>query len=189
MGNREEKRNLETIPVGSLGIIALEGCKPLGEKVDQYLVKWRAERESEHKDSLADTDKHHQREEDTRLAHGAALVKHIRASAHSEKVSCEGFEERGIVAAIGCYDQENDYEQTHDSRIIARKRTDRLRVYAARIFNPTETHVFQMKHPRAVNFMTLLQLREIDNRNLCRSRVGGNGINERGIGRMREKCC
>ena len=53
MGNREEKRNLETIPVGSVGMIALEGCKPLGEKVDQYLVKWRAERESEHKDSLA----------------------------------------------------------------------------------------------------------------------------------------
>lgn len=53
MANREEKRNLETIPVGSLGIIALEGCKPLGEKVDKYLVKWRAERESEHKDSLA----------------------------------------------------------------------------------------------------------------------------------------
>ncbi len=53
MGNREEKRNLETIPVGSLGIIALEGCKPLGEKVDKYLVKWRAERESEHKESLA----------------------------------------------------------------------------------------------------------------------------------------
>ena len=53
MGNREEKRNLETIPVGSLGMIALEGCKPLGEKVDKYLVKWRAERESEHKESLA----------------------------------------------------------------------------------------------------------------------------------------
>ena len=53
MGNREEKRNLETIPVGSLGIIPLEGCRPLGEKVNQYLVKWRAERESEHKDSLA----------------------------------------------------------------------------------------------------------------------------------------
>ncbi len=53
MGNREEKRNLETIPVGSLGIISLEGCKTLGEKVDSYLVKWRAERESEHKDSLA----------------------------------------------------------------------------------------------------------------------------------------
>ncbi len=53
MGNREEKRNLETIPVGSLGIISLEGCKLLGEKVDKYLVKWRAERESEHKESLA----------------------------------------------------------------------------------------------------------------------------------------
>ncbi|MBQ7934435.1 MAG: ribose-phosphate pyrophosphokinase-like domain-containing protein, partial [Lachnospiraceae bacterium] len=53
MGNREEKRNLETIPVGSLGIIPLEGCKALGETVNQYLVKWRAERESEHKGSLA----------------------------------------------------------------------------------------------------------------------------------------
>ena len=50
---REEKRNLETIPVGSLGLIALEGCRSLGEEVDQYLVKWRTERESEHKDSLA----------------------------------------------------------------------------------------------------------------------------------------
>lgn len=53
MTRREEKRNLETIPVGSLGIIPLEGCRPLGEKVDYYLVKWRTERESEHKDSLA----------------------------------------------------------------------------------------------------------------------------------------
>ncbi len=53
MGNREEKRNLETIPVGSLGIITLEGCRPLGEKIDQYLVKWRRERQSEHKGSLA----------------------------------------------------------------------------------------------------------------------------------------
>ena len=53
MGNREEKRNLETIPVGSLGIIALEGCRPLCERIDKYLVRWRAERESEHKDSLA----------------------------------------------------------------------------------------------------------------------------------------
>lgn len=53
MPAREEKRNLETIPVGSLGIIPLEGCKTLGEKIDHYLVKWRTERESEHKDSLA----------------------------------------------------------------------------------------------------------------------------------------
>ena len=49
----QEKRNLNSIPVGSLGMIPLENCKPLGEKIDQYLVKWRTERESEHKDSLA----------------------------------------------------------------------------------------------------------------------------------------
>ncbi|WP_026653260.1 ribose-phosphate pyrophosphokinase [Butyrivibrio proteoclasticus] len=55
MPKREEKRNLETIPVGSLGIIPLKGVKPLAEKVDYYLVKWRAERENEHKGSLAFT--------------------------------------------------------------------------------------------------------------------------------------
>ena len=49
----EDKRNLETIPVGSLGIIPLAGCSSLGEKVNNYLVKWREERESEHKESLA----------------------------------------------------------------------------------------------------------------------------------------
>jgi len=53
MAYREEKRNLETIPVGSLGMITLEGCRVLGNKVDKYLVKWRTERENEHKDSLA----------------------------------------------------------------------------------------------------------------------------------------
>ncbi len=53
MPTREEKRNLETIPVGSLGIICLESCKSLGERIDKYLVKWRTEREHEHKDSLA----------------------------------------------------------------------------------------------------------------------------------------
>ena len=53
MPAREEKRNLNSIPVGSLGIVPLEGCKTLGDKVDAYLVKWRTERESEHKNSLA----------------------------------------------------------------------------------------------------------------------------------------
>lgn len=53
MANSDDVRNLETIPVGSLGIIPLEGCRELGKKVDDYLVKWRAERESEHKESLA----------------------------------------------------------------------------------------------------------------------------------------
>ena len=55
MPKKEEKRNLETIPVGSLGIIPLKGVKTLAEKVDYYLVKWRAERENEHKGSLAFT--------------------------------------------------------------------------------------------------------------------------------------
>ena len=53
MNGREEKRNLETIPVGSLRMIPLEGCKELGQKVDKFLVKWRTERENEHKNSLA----------------------------------------------------------------------------------------------------------------------------------------
>ena len=53
MVKREEKRNLETIPVGSLGIIPLSGCCSLGKRVDSYLVKWRTERENEHKTSLA----------------------------------------------------------------------------------------------------------------------------------------
>ena len=50
---RGEIRNLESIPVGSLGLIPLEGCRELGEKVNQYLVEWRTKRENEHKDSLA----------------------------------------------------------------------------------------------------------------------------------------
>ena len=53
MMEREETRNLETIPVGSLGIIPLRGCESLAQRVDQYLVRWRTQRESEHKDSLA----------------------------------------------------------------------------------------------------------------------------------------
>ena len=53
MLKREEKRNLESIPVGSLGMIPLKSCEELGEKVDYYLVKWRTEREHEHKNSLA----------------------------------------------------------------------------------------------------------------------------------------
>lgn len=44
---------LETIPVGRLGIIALESCTELGNKVDNYLVKWRAERQNEHKSTIA----------------------------------------------------------------------------------------------------------------------------------------
>lgn len=45
----------ETIPVGSLGIIALESCETLGKKVNEYLVEWRNERENEHKETIAFT--------------------------------------------------------------------------------------------------------------------------------------
>ena len=38
-----KERNLENIPVGALGIIAVDGCQELGNKVNDYLVKWRNE--------------------------------------------------------------------------------------------------------------------------------------------------
>ncbi|NLC74935.1 MAG: ribose-phosphate pyrophosphokinase [Clostridiales bacterium] len=53
LSRKGEKRKLESIPVGSLGLIPLAGCRSMGEEVDYYLTKWRAERESEHKSSLA----------------------------------------------------------------------------------------------------------------------------------------
>lgn len=43
---------LETIPVGSLGIIAHKSIVPLGEKVDSYIVKWRKNRQNENKSSI-----------------------------------------------------------------------------------------------------------------------------------------
>lgn len=51
----QEERDLETIPVGALGIIALKGCEQLSLKVNDYLVRWRTERESEHKTTIAFT--------------------------------------------------------------------------------------------------------------------------------------
>ena len=38
------EKNLNTIPVGTLGLIPLESCATLGQKVNQYLTEWRAER-------------------------------------------------------------------------------------------------------------------------------------------------
>ena len=53
MAHTHDKRKLDTIPVGSLGVIALDGCKELGAMVDDYLIGWREDRENEHKNSLA----------------------------------------------------------------------------------------------------------------------------------------
>lgn len=44
-------RNLEAIPVGELGIIALKSCETLGQKIDAHIVQWRKEREHEHKEN------------------------------------------------------------------------------------------------------------------------------------------
>lgn len=48
-----EEKVIETIPVGPLGLIPLKSCMELGAKVDDYLVGWRRERESEHKATIA----------------------------------------------------------------------------------------------------------------------------------------
>lgn len=49
---RRNERNLENIPVGALGIIALDGCREMGKKVNDYLVKWRHEDGPEHKNDI-----------------------------------------------------------------------------------------------------------------------------------------
>ncbi len=50
---RRNERNLENIPVGSLGIIALDGCQDMGNRINDYLVKWRHEDGSEFKEHIA----------------------------------------------------------------------------------------------------------------------------------------
>ncbi len=42
-----------SIPYGPLGIIPLPGCEELAEKIDKYIVRWRAQKQSEHKNSIA----------------------------------------------------------------------------------------------------------------------------------------
>ena len=50
-----DERHTETIPVGALGIISTVSCQSLGEKVNNYLVQWREQRENEHTGTLAFT--------------------------------------------------------------------------------------------------------------------------------------
>lgn len=45
--------NVETIPYGPLGIIAMPGCEALADKIDSYLVKWRKGQALEHQGSIA----------------------------------------------------------------------------------------------------------------------------------------
>lgn len=49
---RRNERILDNIPVGALGIIALDGCQEMGNRVNDYLVKWRKEDGHVHKDDV-----------------------------------------------------------------------------------------------------------------------------------------
>ena len=50
--SRPGAREIATIPAGPLGLVPLKGCESFAEKIDSYLVKWRKERQSEHKDNI-----------------------------------------------------------------------------------------------------------------------------------------
>ena len=48
-----DERHTATIPYGTLGIVPLKSCSKMGEKVDDYLVRWREQREHENQSNLA----------------------------------------------------------------------------------------------------------------------------------------
>lgn len=48
-----EEIEINTIPVGKLGIIAMKGCENVAKNIDYYLSTWRKHRDSEHKNTLA----------------------------------------------------------------------------------------------------------------------------------------
>ncbi len=45
--------NINSIPIGPLGIIGMPGCEELTDKIDKYLVKWRKTQAQEHAESIA----------------------------------------------------------------------------------------------------------------------------------------
>ena len=49
---QDDGRNLETVPVGSLGLIAMDSCTRIGQEVDKYLVKWRTTRGHKHENDI-----------------------------------------------------------------------------------------------------------------------------------------
>ena len=40
---RRNERNLDNIPAGTLGIIAIDGCQAMGKEVDRFITTWRHE--------------------------------------------------------------------------------------------------------------------------------------------------
>ena len=49
---RRNERVLDNIPVGALGIIALDGCQEMGKRVNDYIVNWRREDSRELKNDV-----------------------------------------------------------------------------------------------------------------------------------------
>lgn len=54
MSNQVEKsefnnKSVETVPVGPLGLVPLSSCEELSNKINDYIVSWRKEREHNHK--------------------------------------------------------------------------------------------------------------------------------------------
>ena len=43
-----DERILETMPTGTLGLVATDSCIGLAQKVDAYLQGWREHREHQH---------------------------------------------------------------------------------------------------------------------------------------------
>lgn len=52
---RRNERVLDNIPVGALGIIALDGCQDMGKRVNDYIVDWRHQDSHEFKDDVVFT--------------------------------------------------------------------------------------------------------------------------------------
>ncbi len=48
----DDKRNLDSIPEGPLGIIPLESFGDLGKEIDEHLVRWRTSRQHEHENDI-----------------------------------------------------------------------------------------------------------------------------------------
>ena len=45
--------DVQTIPYGPLGIIALPGCEEIAAQIDNYIVNWRKEQAEDHKNTIA----------------------------------------------------------------------------------------------------------------------------------------
>ena len=49
----QDTKIYNTVPVGSLGLVAHKSSQALGEKVNQYLVDWRNARQDENTSTIA----------------------------------------------------------------------------------------------------------------------------------------